>query len=772
MHLRHLALVLVAALASQAVAQDCAAKRGEWLKQHHKCLKMFKDAVAESKQPKVGLFKPDASDYLSCYEEEKSLFPQYVEEGGECKDFVPAKLEKNFEEFTKACFNRSSMNKCSEMLDGKKIDNIRNAEGATLLMMAAKECDLKAFNFLLSQGADVKRWDHMGRSALHYAAMHEFINDDIRDEVTELNQEMAQNQAEIIQKLVSEGASVNDISLTGSMPLGLAFGVSNNQNPVKVLLALGAKPTLAFSHPSGVGIHFAVLADVVLNGGLPLKVQDLIDAGAKPNDVAYAGAPLWGLVWSNKEIPLGDTMAVMLLEAGLDPNGFIDMEKTQSAFADALRADSPDFVLQAFVKAKVDVNHLVWDGEHYDPMREAVEKNKMNLVRLLMQAGYDIKSVAATLKNGGEINAFEVAILRGNLEAVDFFIKKKVDVNRKIRRDDGTITNPLCLAAYQEGNAAIVKSLVAAKAKVNQNCGSDDSTPLVAAVSNSDEEMVRTLINAKANVNVPLQDGYTLLEFAQYKDNSNIVDMLKKAGARAPFRGDFVGFCTNPNLTEKMVLDAIKDGADVNELKGEDGWTPLHAVAWFGKDPKAMQVLIKKGAFVNAQTKEGMTPFLIAVKYNPNPAFAKMLMAAGADIDALDRTDNNWNALQIAIAYNSPEVVMLLLNAGMAQGYSDADKNLLVRIAVRNNDNHRVLITLLKNGFRAEPTNSWYDKPLAIAVQYSKPIDIIKVLISGGAIVDDSIMDKARRLPMETKEQQKYRNQVIDILTKAKKKKR
>ena len=100
------------------------------------------------------------------------------------------------------------------------------------------------------------------------------------------------------------------------------------------------------------------------------------------------------------------------------------------------------------------------------------------------------------------------------------------------------------------------------------------------------------------------------------------------------------------------------------------------------------------------------------------------------------------------------------------------DPSELVRIAVRNNDNHRVLITLLKNGFHAEPTNSWWEKPLNVALEFAKSIDIIKVLISGGAIVDDSAMRKARDLPMGTKEQQKYRNQVIDVLTKAKKKKR
>ena len=262
------------------------------------------------------------------------------------------------------------------------------------------------------------------------------------------------------------------------------------------------------------------------------------------------------------------------------------------------------------------------------------------------------------------------------------------------------------------------------------------------------------------------------MELAQSKGNQTIVDMLKKAGASAPFRGNFVDFCADENLTEKMVVEAIKNGADVNETDGDEGWTPLHAAAQYAKDPKPLQVLIKRGAFVNAQTKKGVTPFILAAKLNRNPAIAKLLMAAGADVEARDPSNNNWDALQNAVANNGSEVVAMLLNAGLAQGYSDSDKDLLVKIAVRNNSNHRVLITLLKNGFRAEPTNSWSDKPLNIALDFNHSIDIIKVLISGGAIVDESVMRKARNLSMDTKEDQLFRNQVIDILTKAKKKKR
>ena len=767
MHLRYLVCALAFALTTQSIAQNCAANRSEWLKQHHKCLRMFKDAVADSKQPKSGVFVPEASEYNSCYEGEKNRFLHYIDNDGACKNYVPNELNKKFEGYVKACFDSSNMEQCGEALKDKKVDNIRNADGATLLMIAAKECNIETFNYLIEHGANVMKWDHQGRGTLHYAAMHEFINaDDQRSQ--DIDEDAAQKQVEIIKKLISMGVSVNDISLNGSMPLGLAF-VYGRRSTANALLAAGAKPTLTFAAPDGSGYHFSVLTDVVLNGGLLVKVKDLLDAGAKPSDVAYAGVPIWGAVWANKGESLGDSIAVMLLEAGLDPNGYVNVDKTQSAFADAIRADSPEFVIKAFIKAKVDVNKLVWNGEYFDPAFVAIDKGNIKTLQLLLKAGYNTKAVAAKMQNGGEINAFETAVVKKNLDAVNLLLKKKPDVNRNILRGDGATTNPLCLAVNQNDNGAVVKALLAAKANPNSMCG--EIPVLAVAVLNQEEEMSRLLIGAKANVNVKL-DNFSLLELAQSKGNQTIVDMLKKAGASAPFRGNFVDFCADENLTEKMVVEAIKNGADVNETDGDEGWTPLHAAAQYAKDPKPLQVLIKRGAFVNAQTKKGVTPFILAAKLNRNPAIAKLLMAAGADVEARDPSNNNWDALQNAVANNGSEVVAMLLNAGLAQGYSDSDKDLLVKIAVRNNSNHRVLITLLKNGFRAEPTNSWSDKPLNIALDFNHSIDIIKVLISGGAIVDESVMRKARNLSMDTKEDQLFRNQVIDILTKAKKKKR
>ena len=307
--------------------------------------------------------------------------------------------------------------------------------------------------------------------------------------------------------------------------------------------------------------------------------------------------------------------------------------------------------------------------------------------------------------------------------------------------------------------------------------------PLASSIFDNNVKIAKLLVKAGANVNASVEFGkksFPLLEVAEHNAKENlgcdcddeIVVFLKKAGAvksNAFYGGSFVKYCLQPDLTEKMVLDAIKQGADVNESNSE-GWTPLHAVAQEGKNPKAMMALIKKGAFVNAMTKKGFTPLLSAAQYNLNPAFVKMLINAGADINAID-PDSKWNALDRAVAYNSPEVVSFLLKTKLGNNLNDAYKNLLVRIAVTNNPNPKVLEILFKSGFNAKPVGSGYSKknPLYTALENKKDAEIVKLLLQYGGVVDDKCMRLARDLPMDTPEQRKYRNQMIDLLTRYKK---
>ena len=107
----------------------------------------------------------------------------------------------------------------------------------------------------------------------------------------------------------------------------------------------------------------------------------------------------------------------------------------------------------------------------------------------------------------------------------------------------------------------------------------------------------------------------------------------------------------------------------------------------------------------------------------------------------------------------------------MGNNLDDGYKSWLVRVAVKNNSNPKVLAILFKSGFNAKPVGSGYSmqNPLYTALEGEKDAEIVKILLKNGGVVDDKCMRLARDLPMDTPEERKYRNQMIDLLARYKK---
>ena len=395
----------------------------------------------------------------------------------------------------------------------------------------------------------------------------------------------------------------------------------------------------------------------------------------------------------------------------------------------------------------------------------AIYKNlSSDVVGLLLEAGANPN---LRCPNGEDkIAPLYKAIGKSNLENVQLLLRAGANPNMVSygTSEDGVsgIYPPLASSIF-DNNVKIVKLLVKAGANVNASVEfGKKSFPLLEVAEH----------NAKENLGCDCDDEICKKKCDVAIANDEIVAFLKKAGATKVFSygRSFIEYCWLLDLTEKMVYDAIKQGADVNETDSV-GWTPLHGVAAKGKNPKAMMALIKKGAFVNAMTKKGSTPLLAAAEYNPNPAFVKILINAGADINV--KGPERKNALELAVAFNSPEVVESLLKTKLGTNLSDEEKCWLVQSAIRDNPNPDVLKVLFRNGFNAKPRSAIFGlanfNPLATALSKGKEIEIIKLILQNGGVVDNECMRLARDLPMDTPEQRKYRNQMIDLLTRHKK---
>ena len=150
--------------------------------------------------------------------------------------------------------------------------------------------------------------------------------------------------------------------------------------------------------------------------------------------------------------------------------------------------------------------------------------------------------------------------------------------------------------------------------------------------------------------------------------------------------------CLNESLAEaagyghlEIMKELIKYGADINGQIGPSMWTPLsYAVENALKD--AVCFLLDKGADMNARTQKGYTPFMHSIDllldtYNQECLcseqecresacfkISQILIRAGADINAENKEGET--ALDTAFNYDNPVVVKILQELGAKRGRS------------------------------------------------------------------------------------------------------
>lgn len=114
----------------------------------------------------------------------------------------------------------------------------------------------------------------------------------------------------------------------------------------------------------------------------------------------------------------------------------------------------------------------------------------------------------------------------------------------------------------------------------------------------------------------------------------------------------------------EAVRGLIHAGVNVNteiEHFGLKGYSPLHMAAGSNEtDLEIVEMLLYKGANIDAVREGGETPLLLAADSSAS-AIASRLIRAGADINAA----NEWGrtALHSAAAQKNPEMVRMLIDA-------------------------------------------------------------------------------------------------------------
>ena len=230
------------------------------------------------------------------------------------------------------------------------------------------------------------------------------------------------------------------------------------------------------------------------------------------------------------------------------------------------------------------------------------------------------------------------------------------------------------------------------------------------SIRSGDSAAIRAFAKDKANLALADDKGTTPLQYAAAI-------------------GNLEGF--------RLVLDA---GANVNAKDGNEA-TPLH---WAACDPNRVRLLLEHRADVNAKTKLGRTPLLVATSCTSAYESVKMLIAKGADVNAAEPQQGTTPLINAA-GFGGPRMVNLLLDAGAKPDVADMAGTTPLQNAVGYND-VKLVRRLLDAGAKVNSKNSFAGKvrngdialkqltPLMNAAPFGTP-EIIQVLLDAGADV-------------------------------------
>ena len=445
---------------------------------------------------------------------------------------------------------------------GAAVSDVARAASADLrLIQAVKTKDVQAVRTLLKQRIDVNTPQGDGSTALHWAARI----DDLA----------------IADVLIRAGGRANVVNDTGTAPLHLAC-VNRSAAMVDRLLAAGADANAAMLNGETVLMTCA-------RSGNAKAVNALLLRGAKVNAKETGHeqtALMWAVAQSHPDV------VRLLTEAGADvharsktyPQNVVG-EDTQRAGREELNytvfaggmtpllfaARSGDTASAALlIAAGADPNDRLPDG--MGALAFAAFNGRGEVGALLLDKG------ATPDDNGAGYTALHAAVLRSNLMLVNALIAHHANPNIRMtkgtwkRRDGEDFTLPATLIG---------------------------STPFLLAAKFLEPEILAALKAGGADASLTMPNGATPLMLAAGINSTN---NASRRGVRVV---DF-GKVEPESQALETVKTVLSLGGDVNATTVA-GDTALHGAAAMGYNT-VIQLLVDRGAPLNAKNKRGLTP--------------------------------------------------------------------------------------------------------------------------------------------------------------------
>jgi ankyrin repeat protein len=390
------------------------------------------------------------------------------------------------------------------LLDRGADPNLAAENGLTPLILAAEIGNVEAARLLADKGANIHAHSSDGYDVVAYAALH--------------------GKKEMVQFLFDRGAKVTPVSSFGDL-----LAAANGGLPELAVLAIATGANVnAEVDPIYIIPFFRVLhrdtVSTVVGGRKALRTT------------------------------FSDTMCLMMNDAGLR------MSPLRTAVINR-REEIAAFLLDKGIDFSTTANRTA--------IYEAVANRLPETLRLALEKGFDVKVIMDTSQF--KMNAFALACdlypLKGDSEVIDLLLRNGINVNAK---DAGGRTE-LKKACIYNNKTGLVKLLLDRGADIEIG-DEENTTPLIQAAYNGCDETITLLLDRGANVNATEtvtrknsvkgrtalmaaalrgqvgsvylllagkgirinakdDEGKTALKYAIEKNQTAIIDLLKKAGA-------------------------------------------------------------------------------------------------------------------------------------------------------------------------------------------------------------------------------------------------
>ncbi|KAE8370156.1 ankyrin repeat-containing domain protein [Aspergillus caelatus] len=422
-------------------------------------------------------------------------------------------------------------------------------------------------------------------------------------------------------------------------------------------------------------------------------------------------------------------------------------------------------------------------------LASAAAMGEIEICEILINAGADIDAPSGL---GSRRTSLHRALCGRQLDCVRMLLDAGADPNLAV---DGM--TPLHLATELYGSYDSVKVLLDSGAHAHPPQDSARLTPLQLAVKGLQTEVIRLLLEAKANPNsfTTAKRGTALQIACGRSEEAGVVELLIEAGADIDSRS---GYRYDDEISEDECSESSDDESDISS---RDSLYDLFVSNCFRfKSPiliaaenenwEAVQLLLEEGAAVNPSMRgcpiramrdelleqdwdypAVFTPLQAAIRAQ-NITMTRMLLSAGAHVDARPRNKYGHTALQTAVLMGNERLAQILLRKGA--NVNAAAGVCFGRTALQAASAHSdtaLLSILLEAGadVNALPAREGGRTALQVAVRAGN-IEGVRLLLDAGAAVntDASRMEGTNALQEVTKIQdQLIREEMLHLLLRA-----